>query len=118
MSETKAPARWQVIAAFAAVYLIWGSTYLAIRVAIETLPPFLMTSARFFMAGGLLYSSASLQGAPAPTRVHWRSAAVLGVLLLLAGYGGVAWAEQTVPSSIAALLVVTCRTFVPSAFIT
>ncbi len=105
MPATQAPARWQVIAAFAAVYLIWGSTYYGIAVSIETIPPFLMAGVRFLVAGGILYSWARLKGATAPARIHWRSAAILGALLLLAGNGGVTWAEQTLPSSIAALLV-------------
>ncbi len=106
MSETrKLPARWQVVAAFAAIYLIWGSTYLAIRVSIETIPPFLMAGVRFLIAGGILYGWARLTGAASPSRPHWRSAAILGALLLFAGNGGVTWAEQMLPSSIAALLV-------------
>ena len=95
----------RLLAAFAAVYLIWGSTYLAIRFAIETLPPFLMAGVRFTIAGGLLYGWTRLRGAEAPLRVHWRSAAIVGGLLLLGGNGGVVWAEQTVPSGLSALIV-------------
>ena len=97
--------RWPVIGAFAAVYVIWGSTYLAIRFAIETLPPFMMAGARFLCAGGLLYAYARLHGAPRPAGRHWRTALIVGGLLLLAGNGGVVWAEQRVPSGLAALLV-------------
>lgn len=93
--------------AFAAVYLIWGSTYLAIRIAIETLPPFLMAAIRFAIAGSALYAWARLRGAPRPTRVHWRSAFVVGGLLLMGGNGGVVWAEQTVPSGLTAVLIAT-----------
>jgi drug/metabolite transporter (DMT)-like permease len=99
------PAAWRVFLAFAAIYVIWGSTYLAIRYAIETLPPFLMAGMRFLLAGSVVYLWARLRGTPAPTRRHWRTAAVIGGLLLLGGNGGVTWAEQTVPSGIAALLI-------------
>ncbi|MBW3654807.1 MAG: drug/metabolite exporter YedA [Gemmatimonadetes bacterium] len=95
----------RVIAAFAAVYLLWGSTYLAIRFAIETLPPLLMAGVRFLLAGGVLYAFMRLRGEPAPERRHWKSAAVIGALLLVGGNGGVTLAERTVPSGVAALLV-------------
>ncbi|RMH18701.1 MAG: hypothetical protein D6696_12505 [Acidobacteria bacterium] len=93
--------------AFAAVYLIWGSTYLAIRFAIETLPPLAMAGVRFLLAGLLLYGVARLRGAPPPSAVHWRSAAIVGGLLLLGGNGAVVIAQQWVPSGLAALLVAT-----------
>lgn len=105
MSEQAvAPSRVKLIAAFAAVYTIWGSTYLAIHFAIETLPPFLMAGVRFLTAGGILYLWARLRGAPRPAVVHWRSALIIGGLLLLFGNGGVVWAEQRVTSGQAALL--------------
>lgn len=100
-----APALPKVLAAFAAVYVVWGSTYLAIRYAIETLPPFLMAGGRFLLAGGALYAFVRLRGTPRPPWVHWRSAAVVGGLLLTVGNGGVVWAERTVPSGVVALLV-------------
>lgn len=99
------PARWRLLAAFAAVYLIWGSTYLAIRIAIETLPPFLMAAARFACAGSILYAWARLRGAPRPAPAAWRATGIIGGLLLLGGNGSVVWAEQSVPSGIAALMV-------------
>ena len=101
------PTSWLKIAAFAAIYIIWGSTYLAIVFAIETLPPFLMAGLRFLLAGTLLYAFARLKGAPAPSKVHWRSTFIIGGLLLLIGNGAVVWAEQYVASGIAALLVTT-----------
>ncbi|HYO15733.1 MAG TPA: drug/metabolite exporter YedA [Thermoanaerobaculia bacterium] len=107
MSENVRASMLKVAIALAAVYLIWGSTYLAIRFAIETLPPFLMASARFLVAGGLLYAWARWKGAPRPSPVHWRSAALIGMFLLLGGNGGVVWAEQRVDSGLAALLVST-----------
>jgi drug/metabolite transporter (DMT)-like permease len=100
-----APLRWRVAAALGAVYLIWGSTYLAIRFAIETMPPFLMAGVRFLVAGGALYAWMRWRGAPRPTRAQWGSAAIVGALLLLLGNGGVVWAEQLIPSGITALLV-------------
>lgn len=104
-STSKAPPLWLVIAAFAAVYVLWGSTYLGIRVAIESIPPMLMAGTRFFCAGVLLYAFMRLKGAPRPQPIHWRNAAVVGALLLLIGNGGLTWAELTVPSNIAALII-------------
>lgn len=101
---TPPPTR-HLVAAFAAVYLVWGSTYLAIRFAIETIPPFLMAGVRFTIAGNLLYAWARLRGAPRPEPGHWRAAAMIGALLLLGGNGAVTWSEQLIPSGIAALLV-------------
>ena len=96
---------WLVIASFAAVYTIWGSTYLGIRFAVESIPPFLMAGSRHFVAGIGLYAFARWRGAPAPSRIEWRDATIAGTLLLVIGNGGVTWAEQKIPSSIAALLV-------------
>lgn len=95
----------QVGLAFLAVYLVWGSTYLAIRVVLETLPPFLTAGVRFTTAGAILYAVMRLRGTPAPEVGHWPAAFVIGALLLLCGNGAVMWAEQRVPSGIAALLV-------------
>ena len=104
-SSAGAPSRSLVAAGFAVVYLVWGSTYLAIRVAIETLPPFLMAGTRFLIAGLLMYGFARLRGAGPGSWREWRSAALLGALFLLFGNGGVVWAEQRVPSGLAAVLV-------------
>lgn len=93
------------MAAFAAIYLIWGSTYLGIRFAVETIPPFLLGGARFLLAGGILYAWLRLKGMPRPTGFHWGNAAVVGGLLLGVGNGGVNWAEQEVSSSLTALLI-------------
>jgi len=97
--------RARLIAAFAAVYIIWGSTYLAIRFAIETMPPFLMAGVRFLTAGSLLYGWSVLRAGARPERAHWMAAAVTGALLLMGGNGAVVWAEQRVPSGVAALMV-------------
>lgn len=91
--------------AMLSVYIFWGSTYLAIRFAVETMPPFLMAATRFLIAGAILYLWRRAAGDPAPTRVEWRSAVVVGLLLLMGGNGGVVWAEQRVVSGIAALMV-------------
>jgi drug/metabolite transporter (DMT)-like permease len=93
--------------ALIAVYLIWGSTYLAIRYAVETTPPFLMAAARFIVSGGFLYAARRASGDAAPKWLEWRNAAIIGTFLLVGGNGGVVWAEQFVTSSLAALLVAT-----------
>jgi drug/metabolite transporter (DMT)-like permease len=94
-----------VVLALAIVYLVWGSTYLAIRYAIESIPPFTMAGLRFLVAGTTLYAFARLTGAPRPRRSHWTSSAAIGAFLLLGGNGGVVWAEQHVASGVTALLV-------------
>lgn len=95
----------RLLLAFAAVYLIWGSTYLAIRWAIDTMPPLAMASVRFLIAGSLMYAWALSLGAPHPTKRQWRNAAISGTLLLAGGNGAVVVAEQWVPSGLVALLV-------------
>jgi drug/metabolite transporter (DMT)-like permease len=94
--------------ALSAVYLIWGSTYLAIRFTVETTPPFLSAAARFIMSGAVLYLWRRLCGDRTPSRHEWRSATVIGLLLLVGGNGAVVWAARYIPSSLAALLVATC----------
>ena len=105
MTDTQRPSLAKVLTAFAALYVIWGSTYLAILFAIETLPPLLMASVRFLTAGGLMYAFLRLRGMEAPTLRQWRSAAIVGGALLMIGNGGVVMSERTVPSGVAALLV-------------
>ena len=87
------------------IYVFWGSTYLAIRFAVETIPPFFMAGTRHFTAGVILYTIMRLRGTPAPTKANWRSAAIVGLLLLAGANGLVSWAEKTVPSAVTALLV-------------
>jgi drug/metabolite transporter (DMT)-like permease len=99
--------RLYLILSLAALYTIWGSTYLAIRFAIETLPPFTMAGIRFLIAGAILYLFARLRGEGKPERRHWGGAALVGTLLLVGGNGGVVWAEQRIDSGLAALLVTT-----------
>lgn len=107
VTPARSPSAISLVAAFAAIYVIWGSTYFAIRVAIETIPPFLMAGLRFLLAGAVLYAWCRCRGAPAPSLRHWLSATIIGGLLLLGGNGGVVWSEQFVPSGIAALIVAT-----------
>ena len=96
-----------VVLALGALYFIWGSTFLAMRFAMESFPPFLMGAIRFLAAGGLLYGWLRWRGAPAPARKQWLGATIVGTLLLAVGNGGVAYAELTVSSGIAALAIAT-----------
>jgi drug/metabolite transporter (DMT)-like permease len=107
LSSAAKVSRVRLVAAFAAVYLVWGSTYLGIRYAIETIPPLLMMGMRHLLAGGFLYAWVRWRGTPAPRLREWTYPAVIGALLFLGGHGSLAWAEQRVPSGIAALLVAT-----------
>jgi drug/metabolite transporter (DMT)-like permease len=99
------PAR--VLFALGLVYVIWGSTYLSIRFAIETIPPFLMAGTRFLAAGAILFAWFRVRGSQIPVRGHWKAATISGALMLLGGNGLLSWAEQYVPSGLAALLVAT-----------
>lgn len=94
-----------VFAAFTAVYLIWGANFLAIRYAVETIPPFFMGGARFLIAGLMLYGLMRLMGTPRPGLIHWAHAAVAGILLLALANGLLNWAQKRVPSGVAALLI-------------
>jgi drug/metabolite transporter (DMT)-like permease len=97
--------RLQVFLALASVYLIWGSTYLGIRIGLDGFPPFLMGGLRFVAAGGLFYAFLSWRGHAAPTPVQWRNAAVLGLLMVVLGNGLVNFAEQTVSTGLAAIAI-------------
>lgn len=101
------PKPFLIALAMACVYLFWGGTYLGMKIAIETMPPFLMAGVRFLIAGSALYIVRRLMGDARPALRQWRDAGIVGGLLLLGGNGLVAWAEQTVPSSIASLMVAT-----------
>jgi drug/metabolite transporter (DMT)-like permease len=105
--RTSEASRISLIAAFAAVYILWGSTYFAIRVGIETIPPFPLAGSRHLAAGIPMLAWMLLRGAPAPTWREWRSAAIVGTLLLAGGNGLVTIAERSVPSSLAAVLIAT-----------
>lgn len=107
--EPSPPAsRVSIAIALGLVYVLWGSTYLGIRYAIESLPPFSMAGVRFLFAGTLLFAWARFHGAPRPTLREWRATSLVGLLLLLGGNGAVVWAQRHgVPSALAALLVTT-----------
>src|SRR6478735_4702138 len=97
--------RTLVIIAFAALYVIWGSTYLGIKFSIETIPPFLMAGARFVLAGMIMYAIAWSQGIGKSTWANWRTSFIIGACLLLGGNGGVTISEQYIDSGLAALIV-------------
>ncbi len=107
-----APRKLTLIAAFAALYLIWGSTYLGILFAIKSIPPLLMAGSRFFLAGVIMYVIALWQGAPRSTFAEWRTAFIVGACLLFCGNGSVTLAEQWVPSGLASLLVATVPIYI------
>ncbi|PWT79296.1 MAG: EamA family transporter [Acidobacteria bacterium] len=100
-----APTRVRIVAAFAALYLVWGSTYLGIRFAIESIPPFLMAGTRFLLAGVIMYVIAWSQGTCKSSWANWRTSLIIGACLLLAGNGGVTISEKYIDSGLAALIV-------------
>lgn len=102
---TSRPANWKILSAFAIIYFVWGSTYLAIRVGVLEMPPFLMAGIRFFLAGAILYGWMRVTGVPSPTRREWRDAIILGALMFLMDYACLFWAEQRVPSGISAVIL-------------
>lgn len=101
----KSPTKTALIAGFVAIYIIWGSTYLGIRVAVETMPPFLMAGVRFLVAGSIVAAFIGLTRGFRATRVQWRDNAIIGGFLCLGGNGLVSWAEEKVPSGIATLII-------------
>jgi drug/metabolite transporter (DMT)-like permease len=106
--ETRTPAAgWKVILAFAAIYVLWGSTYLAIRIAVQEVPPLFAAGSRFFFAGALLYVVMRLNGRPRPSGIEWRSLLTIGALMFVVTYGAVFWAMQYVPSGFTSVLEAT-----------
>lgn len=104
-SSAARPARWKILFAFSLIYFVWGSTYLAIRVGVQEMPPFLMAALRFTAAGLILYAWMRLSGVPSPTAQQWRHATVLGTLMFFMDYACLFWAEQRVPSGITAVIL-------------
>ncbi len=107
-----APSRSRIILAFAAVYIIWGSTYLGILIAISSIPPFLMAGVRYFLAGVILYAIAHRRGAAPPAASTWMPAVIIGACLLLCGNGGVTISEKFIDSGLAAVMVATVPIYV------
>jgi drug/metabolite transporter (DMT)-like permease len=99
------PAAWKILLAFAIIYFVWGSTYLAIRVGVREMPPFLMAGLRFTVAGLALYGWMRLAGVPSPSWPEWRGATVLGALMFLLDYACLFWAEQRIPSGVSAVIL-------------
>src|SRR4051812_47985085 len=107
------PARLAIAAGFACIYLIWGSTYLATRLAVESLPPFLMMGARSLIGGAILYAAARFAGAARPTRAHWRAALLTGALFFVGCHCLMAYAQQSLSSGFTALVMATLPLWVP-----
>lgn len=105
--QTARPRALAIAGALAIVYVLWGSTYLGIALAIETMPPLLMSAVRFLLAGAIMYALAGVggRGGARPTAQHWLAAVITGGPLFVLGNGGIVWAQQTVPTGIAALIV-------------
>jgi drug/metabolite transporter (DMT)-like permease len=109
-TETQRP-KWKILLAFGIIYFVWGSTYLAIRVGVREVPPFLLAAMRFFAAGAILCGWMIAKGERWPTKREWASASVLGFFLFVVDYGSLFWAEQRVPSGIAAVMLATIPVF-------
>jgi drug/metabolite transporter (DMT)-like permease len=111
MEDATHPPKWKVLLAFAIIYLVWGSTFFAIRVGVREVPPFLLAGMRFLIAGAVLYAWMRAKGTPSPTRREWGGATVLSVLIFVFDYGLVFWAERRVPSGITAVMLATIPVF-------
>jgi drug/metabolite transporter (DMT)-like permease len=105
------PPAWKTILAFSIIYFVWGSTFLAIRVGVREVPPLVLASMRFFVAGIVLFAWMRLKGTPSPTRRQWLAASALAVCIFVVDYGLLFWAEQRVPSGIAAVMLATIPVF-------
>jgi len=111
MTATERPPTWKVLFAFAIIYFVWGSTFLAIRVGVREVPPFLLAGMRFLVAGFVLYAWMRARGTPSPTLREWGGASLIAVLIFVLDYGLLFWAEQRVPSGIAAVMMATIPVF-------
>src|SRR6204780_6015837 len=110
--QTARPPSWKILLAFGIIYFVWGSTFLAIRVGVREVPPFLFAAMRFTVAGIFLYAWMRVSGTQAPSRREWVAATFLGTLIFLLDYGCLFWAEQRVPSGIAAVVLATIPVFI------
>src|SRR5271154_5626878 len=111
MQPTKRPQSWTTLSAFAIIFFVWGSTFLAIRIGVHEVPPLLFAAMRFFVAGLILYGWMIARGEPSPTRRQWMSILLLALLIFVIDYGFLFWAEQRVPSGIAAVMMATIPAF-------
>lgn len=111
MEASVRPPAWKTVLAFSIIYFVWGSTFLAIRVGVRAVPPLVLASMRFFVAGIVLFAWMRLKGTPSPTRREWLAASVLAVCIFVVDYGLLFWAEQRVPSGIAAVMLATIPVF-------
>ena len=111
MEATSHRPTWKTLLAFAIIYFVWGSTFLAIRVGVREVPPFLLAAIRFLIAGLVLYGWMNARGEPSPTRRQWLSASLLAFLIFVLDYGLLFWAEQRVPSGVAAVMMATIPVF-------
>jgi drug/metabolite transporter (DMT)-like permease len=112
LENAERPASWKILLAFAVIYFVWGSTYLAIRVGVHEVPPFLLAAMRFLVSGLVLYGWMRMKGTPSPSLHQWAGATLLGALIFLVDYGCLFWAEQKVPSGIAAVVLATIPVFI------
>jgi drug/metabolite transporter (DMT)-like permease len=112
MENTARPASWKILLAFAIIYFVWGSTFLSIRVGVREVPPFLLAGMRFSLAGLFLYGWMRLKGVAHPSRREWAGICLQGTLIFLIDYGCLFWAEQRVPSGIAAVVLATIAIFI------
>jgi drug/metabolite transporter (DMT)-like permease len=111
MNNAPRPPKWKILLAFAIIYLVWGSTFLAIRIGVHEVPPLLLAGLRFLAAGGILYAWMRATGTPSPTTRQWAAASLLGTVVFVLDYGCVFWAEQRVPSGITAVILATIPVF-------
>jgi drug/metabolite transporter (DMT)-like permease len=111
MEDTNHPPTWKTLVAFGIIYFVWGSTFLAIRVGVREVPPLVLAAIRFSVAGLVLFGWMLARGERAPSGREWRSASILGMIIFLFDYGLLFWAEQRVPSGIAAVMLATIPVF-------
>jgi drug/metabolite transporter (DMT)-like permease len=111
MEATVRPPTWKIVLAFAIIYFVWGSTFLAIRVGVREVPPLVLASMRFFIAGLVIFLWMRLTGTPSPSRREWLAASILAICIFVLDYGLLFWAEQRVPSGIAAVMLATIPVF-------
>src|SRR6202040_3836338 len=112
MKNEVRPPEWKTLLAFGIIYFVWGSTFLAIRIGVHEVPPLLFAAMRFLVAGLILFGWMIARGEPSPTRRQWMSVLLLALLIFLIDYGLLFWAEQRVPSGVAAVMMATIPVFI------